>query len=58
MTPDQLQQYKQALTSAKFNPDSRNYDDYAYQRGWNSCLEFAERKWAEITKTPEDKKVG
>jgi len=43
MTPAQLQQFREALTSGKFDPDKRA-EQYVFQRGWNAALEFAEQK--------------
>lgn len=49
MTPEQQQQYRDHLAAGRFDPDKRA-EQYAFQRGWNAALEFAERKLDETTK--------
>ena len=54
MNPDQLNQYRDLLKAGKFDPDRQNVD-YAYQRGVNSGIEFAEEQLAKVLKEEETK---
>jgi hypothetical protein len=54
MTPEQLQQFRDLITSGKV-PDDKASEERAYLRGWNGRLEFVERQLAKVLaeKVPE-----
>lgn len=50
MTPDQLQQYRDLLAKGKFAPKAELANQYAYQRGVNAGVTFAEDCLAKVLK--------
>lgn len=40
------------LTLNTFKPDSKNFDEYAYQRGWNAAIEAVKAKVKELNRVP------
>jgi hypothetical protein len=49
MTAEQQQQYRDLFAAGRFDPDKR-VEQYAFQRGWNAGLEFAQEKFDQTTK--------
>jgi hypothetical protein len=47
MTPEQLQELRDALKAGKVAPDKVS-NEWAFQRAWNEGIEFAERQLEKI----------
>jgi len=54
MTPDQLQQFREALRAEKFDLTKRT-EPYSFHSTWNDAIEFAERKLNDILNDGEAK---
>ena len=49
MTPEQQQKFRDLIAAGRFEPD-RKAEQYAFQRGWNAGLEYAQQKFDETMK--------
>ena len=42
MTPEQIDAFKSLLNAGRFDPDKADFEKWAFQRGFNAGIEFAE----------------
>jgi hypothetical protein len=54
VTPDQLDQLHTLLDLGRFNPQSINFEQWAFQRGFNEGIQFAIDQIKKVMAPPEE----
>lgn len=45
MTGEQVEQFKSLLNAGRFDPNKADFEKWAFQRGFNAGIEFAENQF-------------